>query len=188
MNSLPFWDLHGRTLGLGICVSTIEGLLRLQNARSPERPITLYVVGNSQASDLTAGETLMICDVIRSLVSPVQTIGIGFLSATQSVVLAAGTGRRWVLPHSILFLHEISSNAPVNHPLGINACSLVQPARNASEEQFRKLLINLNISKHFSNVSRTLCASAAVEHGFADEVFKHHSKVVRKEVPNEHCR
>ncbi|MPN02947.1 ATP-dependent Clp protease proteolytic subunit [bioreactor metagenome] len=188
MNSLPFWDLHGRTMGLGSCVSTIEGLLRLQNARRPERPITLYVVGNSQAPDLTADETLMICDVILSLASPVQTIGMGFLSATQSIVLAAGTGRRWVLPHSILFLHEISFNAPGNRPLGINACSLVQPAQEASEQQFRKLMIKLNIPKYFSEVPRTLCASAAVEHGFADQVFKHHSTIVKKEVPNEHCR
>ncbi len=185
MNALPFWDVAGRTMSLGQCALTIEGLLRLQNTKHPERPITLYILGNPQTEALTPGETLMVCDVIRSLRSPVQTVGMGFLSPTQSVVLAAGTGGRMLLPHSMLLLTAIRLSSPLDpRQVGINACRCTNPSRESMEERFLLLLKELKIAECFS-ASLTLCATAAVEHGLADEVFQQCTKTPRRESANE---
>ncbi len=185
MNTLPFWDVAGRTMSLGQCALTIEGLLRLQNTKHPERPITLYILGNPQTEPLTPVETLMVCDVIRSLRSPVQTVGIGFLSPTQSIVLAGGTGRRMLLPHSMLFLTEIRFSSPIDpRRVGINACGRTSPSQESMEERFMHLLNELKIAECFS-ASQTLCATAAVEHGLADELFQQCTEVQRRESANE---
>lgn len=173
MNSLPFWDLYGRTMSLGRCDVTIEALLRLQNSRQGERPITFYILGSPHSEGLTIEETMAICDVLRELRSPVQTVGMGLLTTTQSIVLAAGTSRRLLLSHTVISLGEIRFSASTaTRRVGINNSRRTNPPEEVQEQQFPHLLTGLGISIPLTGLPRLLGAVEAIEHGFADQILQ----------------
>lgn len=186
MNSLPFWDFHGRTMSLGRCDVTIEALLRLQNSRHAERPITVYILGTPNTETLTFEETMAICDVLRELRSPVQTVGMGLLTTTQSIVLAAGTSRRLLLSHSILSLDEIvfrTSNT--TRRVGINTGRITIPPEEVQEQQFLHLLTDLGISRSLIRLPRSIDAVEAIEHGFADQILQELTEKRKRGLANE---
>ena len=75
MNYEPLWDLAGRTINLGPDLAkTSEGLLRLQNTKDFQRPITLFVIGTPAVAAISATDALTVCSLIRALRSPVQTV------------------------------------------------------------------------------------------------------------------
>ena len=68
--------------------------------------ITLFI--NSPGGSVTSG--LMIYDTIKYLKSDVVTIGIGLSASMASILLMSGTkGKRKILPHGRVMLHELSS-------------------------------------------------------------------------------
>ncbi len=68
--------------------------------------ITIYI--NSPGGHVTDG--LMIYDTIKYLKSDVSTIGIGLSASMAGVLLASGTkGKRKILPHGKVMLHEVSA-------------------------------------------------------------------------------
>ena len=68
--------------------------------------ITIYI--NSPGGSVTSG--LMIYDTIKYLNSEVSTIGIGLAASMASILLMAGTkGKRKILSHGKVMLHELSS-------------------------------------------------------------------------------
>lgn len=70
--------------------------------------ITLFI--NSPGGSVTSG--LMIYDTIKYLKSDVVTIGIGLSASMASILLMSGTkGKRKILPHGRVMLHELSSTA-----------------------------------------------------------------------------
>lgn len=70
--------------------------------------IIIYI--NSPGGSVTAG--LMIYDTIKYVKSDVSTIGIGLSASMASILLMAGTkGKRKILTHGRVMLHELSSTA-----------------------------------------------------------------------------
>ena len=69
--------------------------------------ITIYI--NSPGGLVTGG--LMIYDTIKYLKSDVSTVGIGLSASIAGIILASGTkGKRKILPHGKVMLHEISTD------------------------------------------------------------------------------
>lgn len=182
MNSMPLWDLNGRTLSLGSSIAqTVEGLLRLSNSKQYQRPITLYILGNPEV-DQTLSETLVLSDVIRSLRSRVSTVAMGILSAGQAVALCAGTGRRVVLPHTMATLRALRFK-PANAPIGLAILKRDSIIRLSTECQLAALLRGLNVSAQIFEAEQTLTAEQMVFHNLADLVL--HQYVQRKEATHE---
>ncbi len=172
----PLWDLAGRTVSVGSEVSnTIEALLRLQNTADHQRPITLYLIGTPTTTSLPPTDALMLCSLIRTLRSPVQTVGMGTLHHLQPMILAAGTHRRYLLRHSLVALSPIKwESVPAARP----AMSFDQPvsprsARSLLETQLEQFLHELKLDPELFETERLLTAEEAVEHRLADIVVAH---------------
>ena len=166
--SEPLTDYSARILCLGHEVTTtIDGLLRLQNTRDHKKPITLYVVGTTSSTPpLPLGDAVTLCSVIRSLKSPVVTMGLGFLQPTQALVLAAGTGKRWLLKHSLVHLAPMQGLPRLN--LGFNGLA---QQKNIFETQFEALLAELKLSPSLFQTEQHLDAQQAIENNLADETI-----------------
>ena len=74
----------------------------------PDKDIILYI--NSPGGVVTSG--LAIYDVIKFVKPDVQTICVGSCMSMGAVLLAAGTkGKRFILPHGKVMLHQPSGGA-----------------------------------------------------------------------------
>lgn len=85
----------------------IERLLYLEWS-SPHKEIQLII--NSPGGYVTSG--FAIYDMIKGITSPVSTICAGFAASMASIILSAGAkGRRFVLPHARVMIHQPSGGA-----------------------------------------------------------------------------
>jgi len=74
----------------------------------PEKDITIYI--NSPGGSVSAG--LAIYDTMAHVKPDVSTICIGSAASMGAVLLAAGTkGKRYILPHSRVMIHQPSGGA-----------------------------------------------------------------------------
>ena len=98
----------GTEIDDGVANVVIAQLLHLES-ESPESPIDLYL--NSPGGSVTA--MLAIYDTMQFISSPVGTTAIGQAGSSAAVLLAAGEpGRRTVLPHARVVLHQPSGGGP----------------------------------------------------------------------------
>ena len=75
---------------------------------SPNKEIQLII--NSPGGYVTSG--FAIYDTMRSISSPVSTVCSGLAASMGSILLSAGTkGRRFVLPHARIMIHQPSGGA-----------------------------------------------------------------------------
>ena len=94
----------GTEIDDGVANVVIAQLLHLES-ESPESPINLYL--NSPGGSVTA--MLAIYDTMQFIGSPVATTCVGQAASSAAVLLAAGApGRRMVLPHARVVLHQPS--------------------------------------------------------------------------------
>lgn len=85
----------------------IDRLLYLE-LEEPGKEIQLFI--NSPGGYVTSGFTIY--DTIRGISSPVSTICTGLAASMGSILLSAGTkGRRFVLPHARVMIHQPSGGA-----------------------------------------------------------------------------
>ena len=85
----------------------IERLLYLEMT-GPKKEIQLII--NSPGGYVTSG--FAIYDTMKSISSPVSTICSGLAASMGSILLSAGTkGRRFVLPHARVMIHQPSGGA-----------------------------------------------------------------------------
>jgi ATP-dependent Clp protease, protease subunit len=88
--------------------SLIVAQLLFLQAEDPKKDIQFFI--NSPGGSVTAG--LMIYDTMQILSCDVQTVCIGQAASMGAVLLAAGTaGKRFVLPHSRVMIHQPSGGA-----------------------------------------------------------------------------
>ncbi len=146
----------------------VAQLLFLES-QDPEKDIHLYV--NSPGGTVTAG--LAIYDTIQYIKPDVSTICIGQAASAAAVLLAAGTkGKRFVLPHSRILIHQ---------PHGGASGQAVDIAIQAKEiTRMRELLDNIlahhtgqPVEKIASDTDRDFIMSAveAKEYGIIDEIL-----------------
>ena len=80
--------------------------LLLLSAEDPHRDISLYI--NSPGGSVTAG--LAIYDTMRMISNDVSTLAMGLAASMGQFLLSAGTpGKRYVLPHARVLLHQGSA-------------------------------------------------------------------------------
>src|SRR3954466_3628021 len=85
----------------------IKRLLFLE-LRDPGKEIRLLI--NSPGGYVTSG--FAIYDTMKSIASPVSTICTGYAASMGSILLSAGAqGRRFVLPHARVMIHQPSGGA-----------------------------------------------------------------------------
>lgn len=85
----------------------IERLLYLEMI-APGKEIQLII--NSPGGYVTSG--LAIYDTMKSISSPISTVCSGLAASMGSILLSAGTkGRRFILPHARVMIHQPSGGA-----------------------------------------------------------------------------
>jgi ATP-dependent Clp protease protease subunit len=83
----------------------VAQLLFLDNDNS-ERDISLYI--NSPGGSVY--DALAIYDTMQFIKSDIQTVGIGVQASAAAFLLSSGTkGKRYLLPHSTVMIHQPSS-------------------------------------------------------------------------------
>jgi ATP-dependent Clp protease protease subunit len=100
--------LSGRIIFLGTPVDdTSANLIMAQllhlESEDPDKDISLYI--NSPGGSVTA--LLGIYDTMQYITSDVSTTCLGFAASAAAVILAGGArGKRYLLPHSTVLLHQ----------------------------------------------------------------------------------
>ncbi|MCV7432533.1 ClpP family protease [Mycolicibacterium bacteremicum] len=159
----------GTAIDSGVANALIAQLLHLE-ADNPEQEIALYI--NSEGGDLSA--MLAVYDTMRFIKAPVATTCIGQAVATGAVLLAAGApGRRSVLPHSRVVLHQPAAQGRGTIPDLILQADEVVRTRNQLEVILaRHTGRSTDQLRHDTDRDRVFDADEAVAYGLADRVLQ----------------
>lgn len=158
----------GTEIDDGVANVVIAQLLHLES-ESPDSPISLYL--NSPGGSVTA--MLAIYDAMQFIRPEVSTACVGQAASSAAVLLAAGApGRRTVLPHARVVLHQ---------PSGGGQGTLPDLALQAKEIARMRAEVELILSRHTgrtvaqvrTDTERDLVLSAdeAVSYGIVDGVL-----------------
>ncbi|MCW2842719.1 MAG: ATP-dependent Clp protease proteolytic subunit ClpP [Nocardioides sp.] len=158
----------GTEIDDGVANVVIAQLLHLESDR-PESPIDLYL--NSPGGSVTA--MLAIYDTIQFIRSPVGTTCVGQAASSAAVLLASGAeGRRLVLPHARVVLHQPSGGGQGTLPdLALQAKEIVR--LRAEMEQILSRHTGQSVERLRADTDRDLVLTAdeAVAYGLADAVL-----------------
>ena len=143
--------------------------LLLLSAEDPHRDISLYI--NSPGGSVSAG--LAIYDTMRMIPNDVSTLAMGLAASMGQFLLTAGTrGKRYVLPHARVLLHQGSAG------IGGTAIDIEIQAENL--EHTKDVMMRLTAEHTGQPVEkverdalrdRWFTATEATEYGFADHVL-----------------
>lgn len=155
----------GTAIDSGVANALIAQLLHLE-ADNPDREIGLYV--NSEGGDLSA--MLAVYDTMQFIKAPVATTCIGQAVAAGAVLLAAGApGRRAVLPHSRVVLHQPAAQGRGTIPDLILQADEVVRVRNQLEAILaRHTGRSVEELRHDTDRDRVFDAHEAVAYELAD--------------------
>ena len=153
----------------------ITAQLLLLAAADPDKDINLYI--NSPGGSITAG--LAIYDTMQYVRCNVSTICVGQAASMGAVLLGAGMkGRRFVLPHSRIMIHQ---------PLGGARGQATDIEIQAREIRHMKDVLTDILAKSTGRNREELAkdierdfymgAQQAKEYGIIDEIFDHKKKV-----------
>ncbi len=158
----------GTEIDDGVANVVMAQLLHLE-AASPDLEISLYI--NSPGGSYSA--LTAIYDTMQFIRPAVATICMGQASSAAAVLLAAGApGRRAVLRHAKVTLHQPSGQAQGTLPdLAIQAKELAQV--RAEVDEILSLHTGHPVAKIRADSDRnmTYTARQAVDYGLADEVI-----------------
>jgi ATP-dependent Clp protease protease subunit len=164
----------GTEIDDGVANVVIAQLLHLES-ESPDAPINLYL--NSPGGSVTA--MFAIYDTLDFIGSPVATTCVGQAASSAAVLLAAGTsGRRMVLPHSRVVLHQPSGGGQGALPdLALQAKEIVR--LRAETERVLARHTGQSIEQLRADTGRDLVLDAqeAVAYGLADGVLGSRKRV-----------
>ncbi|MDN5724748.1 MAG: ATP-dependent Clp protease proteolytic subunit [Propionibacteriales bacterium] len=159
----------GTELDDGVANALIAQLLHL-TAINSEREINLYI--NSPGGSVTAMFALY--DTMRHVQAPVATTCVGQACSTSAILLAAGApGRRSLLPHSRVLLHQPSGQGQGTIPDLILAADEVIRVRAESEQILAEHTgQSLEQLRADTDRDRIFTPEAAVAYGLADQVIE----------------
>ncbi|MDA3627109.1 ATP-dependent Clp protease proteolytic subunit [Saccharopolyspora oryzae] len=160
----------GTAIDSGVANALIAQFLHLE-ADNPDREINLYI--NSEGGDPSA--MLALYDTIRYIKAPVATTCVGQAVAAGAVLLAAGeTGRRSVLPHTRVVLHQPAAQGRGTIPdLIIQADEVVRVRTQLEEILSAHTGRDVEDLRHDTDRDRVFNAAEAVDYGLADRVLDH---------------
>jgi ATP-dependent Clp protease protease subunit len=158
----------GTGIDSGVANALIAQLFHLE-ADNPDLEINLYI--NCEGGDPSA--MLALYDTMRYIKAPVATTCVGQAVAAGAVLLAAGAeGRRSVLPHSRVVLHQPAAQGRGTIPDLILAADEVVRVRTQLEEILaRHTGRSVAELRHDTDRDRVFDAPGAVEYGLADQVL-----------------
>jgi ATP-dependent Clp protease, protease subunit len=158
----------GTEIDDGVANVVIAQLLHLES-ESPDSPINLYL--NSPGGSVTA--MLAIYDAMQFIRPEVSTACVGQAASSAAVLLAAGApGRRTVLPHARVVLHQPSGGGQGTLPdLALQAKEIARI--RAEVEQILSLHTGRTVQQVREDTERDLVLSAdeAVSYGIVDSVL-----------------
>jgi ATP-dependent Clp protease protease subunit len=149
--------------------NTVIAQMLFLEYEDPDKDILIYI--NSPGGSVTAG--LAILDVMKYVRPDVQTICVGAAYSMGAILLAAGTkGKRFILPHGKVMLHQPSGGAGgQSSDIQIHAKEIIK-----TKNELNKLLAEATgktPEQIHKDTDRDLYMSAqdAVEYGVVDEIF-----------------
>jgi ATP-dependent Clp protease protease subunit len=158
----------GTEIDDGVANVVMAQLLHLESV-SPDLEISLYI--NSPGGSFSA--LTAIYDTMQFIRPDVATICMGQAASAAAVLLAAGAhGRRAVLPHAKVLLHQPSSQAQGALPdLAIQAKDLAKVRAEVDEILSRHTGHPVSKIKADTDRNKTFSARDAVDYGLADAVI-----------------
>lgn len=150
--------------------NTIVAQMLFLEYEDPDKDIILYI--NSPGGVVTSG--LAIYDAIKHVKPDVQTICVGSAYSMGALLLAAGTkGKRFILPHGKVMLHQPSGGATgQSSDIQIHAKEIIK-----TKTELNKILSEAT-GKPMEQISKDtdrdlyMSAEEAVAYGVVDEIFK----------------
>jgi ATP-dependent Clp protease protease subunit len=158
----------GTAIDAGVANALIAQLLHLE-VDKPEQEINLYI--NCEGGDMTA--MLAIYDTMQYIQSPVATFCVGQAISAGAVLLAGGAaGRRAVLPHARVVLHQPAARGQGTIPdLILQADEVVRVRADIEEILAQHTGQTLETLRHDTDRDRVFTARGAVEYGLVDRVM-----------------
>lgn len=135
-----------------------------------KRPITIYI--NSPGGHVDAG--LVIYDMIQAYDGPIDMYCVGMAASMGAIIFASGQkGRRYILPHSKVMIHE----PLISGGVGGSATSIKQTADSilATKAELAEILVK-HTGKSPEEVEKAISfdnymsAKEAIEFGICDEI------------------
>jgi ATP-dependent Clp protease protease subunit len=163
----------GTGIDAGVANALIAQLLHLE-ADAPGREINLYI--NCEGGDMTS--MLAVYDTMQYIEAPVATTCVGQAIAAGAVLLAAGEpGRRAVLPHTRVVLHQPAVRSQGAIPdLILAADELVRLRGDLESVLARHSGQSVETLRADTDRDRVFTPDAAVTYGLADHVLSRGSR------------
>ncbi len=140
-------------------------------SRSSE-PISIFI--NSRGGEVDSG--LLICDLVQSIDVPVNMYCTGCAYSIAAIILAAGTkGRRFILPHSRVLVHEpllaggVSGSATSISMISDTIIEMRNVINDLLVVHTGKTREEINKATAFDNLMN---AEKAVEFGICDKIVR----------------
>lgn len=158
----------GTEIDDGVANVVVAQLLHLESENS-EAEINLYI--NSPGGSVSA--MFSIYDTLQFIAAPVATTCVGQAASAAAVLLAAGTpGRRSILPHGRVLLHQPSTQGQGTLPdLVLQAREIVRVRAQMEEVLSRHTGQPLERVRADTDRDIIFPAAEAVAYGLVDEVF-----------------
>jgi ATP-dependent Clp protease protease subunit len=164
----------GTAIDAGVANALIAQLLHLE-ADKPDQEINLYI--NCEGGDMTA--MLAIYDTMQYIQSPIATLCVGQAISAGAVLLAAGSaGRRAVLPHTRVVLHQPAARGQGTIPdLILQADEVVRVRGQVESILATHTGQTVERLRHDTDRDHVLTAEGAREYGIVDQVIQHRVQV-----------
>jgi ATP-dependent Clp protease, protease subunit len=158
----------GTAIDPGVANALIAQLFVLE-ARSPEQEINLYI--NCEGGDITS--MLALYDTMQYIQTPVSTTCVGQAIAAGAVLLAAGApGRRAMLPHARVVLHQPAARGQGAIPdLILQADEVVRLRAEMEAILSTHTGQTVQALRTDTDRDRIFTAEAALEYGLIDQVL-----------------
>jgi ATP-dependent Clp protease, protease subunit len=164
----------GTEIDDGVSNALIAQILHLES-ESPDQPINLYI--NSPGGSLTA--TFAVYDAMQFVRAPVATTCIGQACSTAAILLAAGdAGRRSILPHARVLLHQPSARSQGAIPdLILEADEVVRLRAEAERVLCEHTGQPVESLRADTDRDRIFTPEAAVAYGLVDQLVAYRKQV-----------
>jgi ATP-dependent Clp protease protease subunit len=152
-----------------VVANTIVAQMLFLEYEDPDKDILLYI--NSPGGIVTSG--LAIYDVIKYVKPDVQTICVGSAFSMGALLLAAGTkGKRFILPHGKVMLHQPSGGATgQSADIQIHAKEIVKTKRELNGILSEATGKPMEVIEKDTERDLYMNAQEAVAYGVVDEIF-----------------
>jgi ATP-dependent Clp protease protease subunit len=161
----------GTALDDGVANALIAQILHLESL-STDQEINLYI--NSPGGSMTA--MFAVYDTMQFVRSPVATTCVGQAGATAAMLLAGGEkGRRSLLPHSRVLLHQPSGSGQGAIPdLILQADEVIRLRAEAELVLAEHTGQTTEQLRRDTDRDRVFTPQAAIDYGLADQILDRH--------------